>query len=87
MRVFPSVWHTCVEVLLLIVLEVVQIPLHGDDGVLPAPVLALPHLVELVPALSLGALPALGMSTNIKVKHSHTISLLVSPRLKYKHQA
>ena len=42
-----------VEVLLVIVLKVVQIPLHGDDVVLPGPVLALPHLVELVPLLLL----------------------------------
>ena len=37
-----------VEVLLLIVLKVVQIPLLGDDVVLHGHVLALPHLVELV---------------------------------------
>ena len=40
-----------VEVLLLLVLK--KIPLHGDDVILPGPVLALPHLVELGPLILL----------------------------------
>ena len=36
-----------------LLLSGVEVPLHGDDVILPGPVLALPHLVELGPLILL----------------------------------